>query len=127
LDPTRLILLVEDEAVIQMLLEDSLCEEGFELITASDGRQALAELDADAARFHVVVTDINFSTGPDGWDVARHARSLVPHIPIVYITGGSAHQWSAEGVPDSLLVPKPFVTAQVIKAVTTALNEGGGR
>jgi DNA-binding response OmpR family regulator len=119
-----LLLLVEDEPAIRTMLEDSLAEEGFKLVLARDGSQALAELDADAARFRGVVTDISLGRGPTGWEVARRARELVPEMPIIYMTGGNAHEWAAQGVPKSVLVPKPFVPAQIITAVSNLLNGG---
>ena len=126
MNPVILLLLVEDEELIRTLLEETLGEEGFALVLARDGVQALAELDADAPRFRGVVTDIDMGKGPDGWEVARHARELVPDMPIVYMSGKSAANWSAKGVPKSVMVPKPFVPAQIITAVTTLLNETDG-
>jgi CheY-like chemotaxis protein len=122
-EPAILLLLVEDEALIQMMLDETLSEEGFELVVAQDGGQALAELDADAARFRGVLTDINLGKGPDGWEVARHARELVPSMPVVYMSGGSADEWAAKGVPKSIVVAKPFVPAQIITAMATLINE----
>ena len=60
--------------------------------------------------------------GIDGWEVARHARAKFPNIAVVYITGDSAAQWSAEGVPESLVLQKPFADAQVVHAIATLLN-----
>ena len=125
MEPTILLLLVEEEDAIQMLLEHTLTDKGFGLVIASGGEQAIAELDADATRFRAVVTDIKFTPGPTGWEVARHARRLVPEMPVVYMTGGSGHDWEAEGVPNSILVFKPFAPAQIISAVTTLLNGAG--
>jgi CheY-like chemotaxis protein len=105
------------------MLDETLSEEGFELVVAQDGGQALAELDADAARFRGVLTDINLGKGPDGWEVARHARELVPSMPVVYMSGGSADEWAAKGVPKSIMVAKPFVPAQIITAMATLMNE----
>lgn len=72
-----------------------------------------------------MLTDIQLGRGPDGWEVARHARELVPEMPVVYISGDSAHEWTARGVPDSIMVSKPFVDAQIITAVSTLLNQTG--
>jgi DNA-binding response OmpR family regulator len=109
-----------------MVLEDALTEEGFTLVLPSDGNTAIAELDADAPRFRGVVTEISLGAGADGWEVARHAREIVPAMPIIYMTGGDGHEWAARGVPKSVLVPKPFVPAQIITAISTLLNEPNG-
>ena len=87
----------------------------------------MGELDADAARFRGVLTDIRLGRGPNGWEIARHAGELAPHIPVVYIGGDSAHEWDAQGVPNSVMVSKPFVAAQIITAITSLLNEAGCR
>jgi DNA-binding response OmpR family regulator len=115
------LLLVEDEVLIQEMLAAELADTGFEVVAASDGNRALAELEADAARFKAVVTDIKLGEGPDGWDVARRARELVADMPVVYITGDSTHEWSSKGVPDSVVIAKPFAPAQVSTAVATLI------
>ena len=60
------ILLVEDEALIVEILTAEFADTGFEVVVASDGNRAIAELDAEAARFKAVVTDIRLAEGPDG-------------------------------------------------------------
>ena len=118
-----LLLLVEDEALIRMHLAEELTDGGFELVVATDGAEAMSELEADATRFRGVLTDIRLGKGPDGWEIARHARELVPDIPVVYMSGDSAHEWSAKGVPNSVMVSKPFALVQIITAISTLLNQ----
>lgn len=122
-----LVLLVEDETLIRMFLEDTLAEAGFEVLAASNGHQALAELETDATRFRAVVTDIRLGRGPDGWQIARTAREAVPKMPILYVSGDSAHEWTAQGVPYSLMVAKPFVGVQIITALSTLLVQADSR
>jgi DNA-binding response OmpR family regulator len=117
----QLLLLVEDEAAILNLLEDALIEAGYEVILAGDGRKALRELEADADRFRGIITDIRLGTGPSGWDIGHRARELSPHIQIVYLSGDSAHEWPSKGVPNSLMVSKPFAVAQVVTAISGLL------
>jgi DNA-binding response OmpR family regulator len=117
-----LLLLVEDEVLIQEMLVDEFADKGFENVVADDGDRALAELEADASRFKAVVTDIKLGEGPDGWDVGRRARELVPDMPVVYITGDSIHEWSSKGVPDSVVVAKPFAPAQLSTAISTLIT-----
>ena len=119
---TPALFLVEDGALIRELLEASLSDAGFEVVEVSCGTKALAHFDADAARFRAVITDIRLGAGPDGWAVARRARELVPTMPVVYMSGDSSHEWSSKGVPNSLMVAKPFAPAQIITAVSTLLN-----
>jgi len=43
---------------------------------------------------------------------------------VVYVTGGEGHDWSSLGVPNSVLITKPFAPAQVLTAVSQLLNVG---
>ena len=72
-----------------------------------------------------MVTDVNLPPGDvTGWDVAKRARELHPELPVVYMTGAGGNDWASHGVPNSVLVPKPFAPAQVITAVSQLLNQG---
>ena len=76
-------------------------------------------------KYRAIVIDIAF--GRDrvrGWSVARRARAFDAALPVVYITGGSADDWAVEGVPNSILLTKPFAPAQLVTAVSQLLNAG---
>ena len=60
----------------------------------------------------------------DGWEVARHARELDPEFPIVYMTGIRKDEWGSRGVPNSILMTKPFAPAQLVTALSQLLNGG---
>jgi DNA-binding response OmpR family regulator len=116
------VLVAEDEDLLQELLEEVLTDAGFKVVVASDGVQAMGELDAGGRRFRAIITDINLGAGPDGWAVSRHARELVPNIPVVYVSGHNFHDWPLKGVPNSLFLPKPFKLSQIVTAVSTLLT-----
>jgi len=119
---SKLILLIEDELFILMDVEAALIEEGFEVVTATNGMGAIEAFDADSSRINAVVTDIRLGKGPSGWDIGRHVREAVPGLPVVYMSGDSSHEWEAHGVPHSVMVPKPFVHTQIITALATLMN-----
>ena len=54
--------------------------------------------------------------------MSRRARELEPSLPVVYMTGDAAGDWTSNGVPNSILVTKPFAPAQVVTAVSQLLN-----
>lgn len=118
-------LVVEDEALIRMELETILQETGFESKAASTGRGAIDILE-NTQNIRAIVTDVNLGSSVNGWEVARRARELIPELPVVYATSVSAAEWSANGVPGSILVIKPYVSAQIVTAVTQLLNASGG-
>lgn len=113
------LLLVEDEGLIAIALEEELVGAGFHVVVADSGDLAMAELKADTGRFRAVITDVRLGAGPDGWMVAHAARELCASMPVVYISGDSGVNWAANGVPESIMLPKPFAPAQLVTAVST--------
>jgi CheY-like chemotaxis protein len=119
---SALLLLVEDDEFVRPSIEDALSDGGFEVKLAKTGAEALALLESNKDALRGLVTDINLGKGPNGWDVARNARELIPELPIVYMSGGSTHEWTSHGVPNSILVSKPFALAQIVTAIATLIN-----
>jgi DNA-binding response OmpR family regulator len=122
-DNLQVILVVEDDHLIQSIVEESLTDGGFEIVIASSGQNALELLDASEGKYRALVTDINLGSGKvDGWDVARHAREIDPVFPVVYMSGKDADEWASKGVPNSIMLAKPFAPAQLVTAVSQLLN-----
>jgi hypothetical protein len=46
-------------------------------------------------------------------------------FPVIHMTGARADQWTSQGVPDSILLRKPFAQAQLVTAVSQLLNAAG--
>jgi DNA-binding NtrC family response regulator len=118
-----LVLIAEDEPLIQATLEDVVAEAGFLHFSVSNADEAIRALEEDSARFCALITDVRMPGEADGWDLARRARELQPLMPVIYMTGDSAKDWAAQGVPNSVLLQKPFVQAQLVTALTTLLND----
>jgi CheY-like chemotaxis protein len=121
--PDILLLLVEDEPLIQVMMQAVLEDGGFTVVAASSGDEALALIAGKIDQVSGLITDIQLGDGPNGWAVARHARHSRAELPIVYMTGDSAADWAAEGVPNSILLAKPFAPAQVVTAISALLND----
>jgi CheY-like chemotaxis protein len=121
------VLLVEDEAVVQQVLQAALEEAGFEVTACVTSEEAIQRLDDAERTFAALVTDIHLSeAGLTGWDVARRARELNPAFPVVYTTGAAGDEWPSNGVPNSILITKPYALAQVTTAVSQLLNTASG-
>jgi CheY-like chemotaxis protein len=71
------------------------------------------------AAYRAVLLDINLKGDIDGWEIARIAREANPTF-----SGGSAEQWAFQGVPNSILLPKPFAPGQLVTAISQLLNAG---
>lgn len=121
MDNPPLLLLVEDEPLIRTMLAEVLEDGGYALAEAENGEKAIAELSSTKG-FVGLITDIRLGPGLSGWEVARKARQGTPGIAVVYVTGDSAGDWVAEGVPNSVLLQKPFSGAQVTTAISNLLN-----
>ena len=117
--PTATILLVDDEVLIADMVADVLADAGFDVFVAHDSAMALAALAASGIA--ALVTDINLGCLVDGWAIARRARMVHPELPVIYTTGGAAHDWLVEGVPGSILVAKPFLPARIVAALGAML------
>ena len=117
-----MVLVVEDEPLILIDVEAALEEAGFEVVTAANAAQAFNKFDASADTIRAVVTDIRLGKGASGWDIGRHVREAVPTMPVVYMSGDSSGDWTAQGVPNSIMIAKPFAFPQLITAISTLLN-----
>jgi DNA-binding response OmpR family regulator len=124
LDESLVILVIEDDQSIQGIIEEALTDGGFESAIAASGEEAETLLKGGQTKYRALVTDINLRGRIDGWEVAKHAREIDPAFPIIYMTGAAADQWASHGVPNSILLTKPFAAAQLVTAVSQLLNSG---
>ena len=119
-----IILVVEDDPSIQVLIEEALGDGGFNTAIVASGEEALTLLNGNKEKYRAVVTDINLEGKIDGWEVARHVREIDPEYPVIYMSGASAADWASKGVPNSVILSKPFAPAQLVTAVSNLLNSG---
>jgi DNA-binding response OmpR family regulator len=117
---------VEDDEPLQLVLHDGLKDGGFDVLVVASAREALALLQSGVVKYSALVTDIKLADGQRGWDVARQAREIDSSLVVVYASSASAADWRAQGVPNSILLGKPFAPAQLLTAVSRLLN-GNGR
>jgi DNA-binding response OmpR family regulator len=120
-----LVLIVEDEYLLHREIEGALTDGGFAVETVFSGEEALTLLMGGSKAYRALVTDVRLGRDLTGWDVARRIREKEPGCPVIYVTAANAEEWAAHGVPNSILVSKPFAPAQLITAVSQLLNAGG--
>jgi len=118
------VLVVEDDAPVQTIVEEALADGGFEPAIAASGEEAVTLLNGNKGKYRALVTDIQLRGVIEGWEVAKRARQIDPELPIVYMTGGNAAEWPSHGVPNSILLTKPFAPAQLVTAVSQLVNAG---
>ncbi|QYO75077.1 response regulator [Devosia salina] len=117
------VLVVEDEVLVVLELEDALRDAGYSVVTANNGHEGLKLAEELFGSIRGIITDIRVGAGPDGWHIAHRVRELNPQIAVVYMSGDSASDWAANGVPNSHMIHKPFATAQVVTAISQLINE----
>ncbi|NOX62069.1 MAG: response regulator transcription factor [Chloroflexi bacterium] len=119
--PKARILIAEDESALRNLLEMSLSAEGYEIIAAEDGREAL-ELFKRDHDLDMVVLDIMMPR-MDGFEVLEEIRK-VSDIPVVMLTAlGSADdiiKGFNMGADD--YITKPFVFREVAARIEAILR-----
>ena len=118
------ILVIEDDQQIQSMVEDALTEGGFEPAIAPSGEEAVTLLKGNKGKYRALVTDITLLGRMDGWEIAQQAREIDPEFPIIYMSGAHAEDWASKGVPNSIMLAKPFAPAQLVTAVSQLLNMG---
>lgn len=116
------ILVVEDDTLIRMALVATLKGGGYTVAECNSGAAAMILID-DSADLQGLISDINLGDGPDGWAVAHHARQRYPALAVLYVSGESVASWTAEGVPNSLILQKPYAEAQLMTAIASLLIE----
>jgi len=124
LEELPIILVVEDDDAVQGLVEEALVDGGFQPAIAASGEEAVTLLMGRLTKYSALVTDVNLLGTMDGWEVAKRAREIDPEFPVVYMTGARADDYGSQGVPNSILLTKPFAPAQLVTAVAQLLNAG---
>jgi CheY-like chemotaxis protein len=106
------ILVVDDEAVARRFLERALVEEGYRVMLANDGEQALELLRMTRRQIALVITDL-VMPGMGGHAFALEVAGLPTPPPVLYI---SAYE-RPEGEAAKRFLQKPFSPAELVTAV----------
>ncbi len=119
-----LILVIEDDYPVQGIVEDMLADGGFASDILSSGEEALTLFKGRLKNYRALVTDVSLKGRLSGWEVAKQIRGIDPGFPVVYMSGAHAEDWPSKGVPNSIMLAKPFAPAQLVTAVSQLLNAG---
>ena len=123
--PLLTILIVDDEPGIRRSLGESLAEEGYGVLKAERGEQALDLLqNADAEGVHLMILDV-WLPGIDGLETLKQAKALRPDLAVVMISGhgsiDAAMQATKLGAFDFL--EKPIDLDRLLLVVSNALKQ----
>lgn len=118
------ILLVEDEELLRAGVQEVLEIQGYNVISAPDGEQALACLAAQT--IDLIITDLVMPK-MDGVDFVKQLRKIKPDLPVIVVSGSTRNIMQRYGI-DSIQVPganaslpKPFKSVDLIEQVRQLL------
>jgi CheY-like chemotaxis protein len=117
------ILLVEDEAEVRSLLVEVLEGQGYRVLAARDGREALTAARAFPGRIALLLTDV-VMPGLSGREVAEQVTSLHPEARVLYMSGYTDDEIVRRGVARETMaiLHKPFTPAVVALRVREVLD-----
>jgi PAS domain S-box-containing protein len=117
------VLLIDDEAPVLAATAEVLSRLGYEAVTFSDSRAALAAFEAAPERFDVVVTDETMP-GLTGTGLAQALRHHRPDLPIVLVSGypGAIHGQQAHAAGISEVLSKPARSHEMASALARILH-----
>jgi DNA-binding NtrC family response regulator len=115
------ILIVEDEKILRISLTDALKEEGYTVLAATNGKDALAAIEQGI--FSVIITDIRL---PDisGMEVLRASMEIAAAVPVVMMTGYGNIKDAVESMRIGAFdyITKPFDLEEMFVTVSKALE-----
>ena len=110
------VLLVDDEASVRLYVTTVLRREGFQVLEAADGVDALAMLREIRGAVDVLVTDVEMPR-MTGIELVKAAKIAFPGIPVVYISGEHLKQELHSPEHRVTFLQKPFLPQAVLDAV----------
>jgi signal transduction histidine kinase/CheY-like chemotaxis protein len=115
------VLIVEDEAAVRQFAVESLQRQGYFVLVASSGEDALSIANAYDGTIHLLLTDV-VMPGMKGPELASRLRAMRPGMRVVLMSGYAADVVTDGDLADAALLPKPFSPAALARAVRTALD-----
>ena len=114
------VLVADDELNMRRVLEAMLRREGYDVITAANGVEALGGMTAGV---HTVITDLKMP-GLDGMALLKRLSVEYPDVPVVMITAHGSVENAVEAVKLGAFdyLEKPFEQEQIRQVVAKAIN-----
>jgi two-component system cell cycle sensor histidine kinase/response regulator CckA len=118
---TGVVLLVEDEAMVRTVAERALTRQGYTVLTAANGEEAL-EVVGRGETIDLLITDVVMPI-MDGPTMVREARQTRPDLPILFMSGYAEEQLRRSIDFDNVaFLPKPFSVQQLSEAARRILS-----
>jgi CheY-like chemotaxis protein len=117
------ILLVEDEDDVRLLAREVLERQGYRVIEAADGAQALGVCEAAPGRVDLILTDVVMPR-MSGRELVDRVRASRPDMRVLYMSGYTEDAIVRHGVRDAStsLLGKPFAPADLVRKTREVLD-----
>jgi nitrogen regulation protein NR(I) len=117
------VLVADDELNMRRVLEAILRREGYDVITAANGVEALGGMEKSKGGVHTVITDLKMP-GLDGMGLLKKLSADYPDVPVVMITAHGSVESAVEAVKLGAFdyLEKPFEQEQIRQVVAKAIN-----
>ncbi len=120
-DPSR-ILVVDDEDTLRTVLGTELTSAGYEVSTATDGDEAISEV--QNKKFDLLLLDIRMNR-VDGFEVLKFVKKNYPSVKVIMLTGFADLKNAIEskklGAED--FVSKPYDLVDLLTTIERVLSE----
>ncbi len=117
------VLVVEDNSSVGEFAVQALRELGYDTILALNADEALAELEKDCKRFHIVFSDV-VMPGMSGLELAQEVRRRHPRMPVI-LTSGYSHVLAQNGSHGFELLHKPYSIEQLSRVFRKSITWQG--
>jgi two-component system cell cycle sensor histidine kinase/response regulator CckA len=114
------VLLVEDEPMVRTVAERALTRQGYTVLTANNGEEAL-EIVGRGEPIDLLISDVVMPV-MDGPTMVREARRTRPDLPILFMSGYAEEQLRKSiDIDNVAFLPKPFSVQELSEAARKAL------
>jgi CheY-like chemotaxis protein len=117
----ELILVADDERAIRELIGDGLTSQGYRVLVAADGADALGLFKQHQSAVRLFLTDAAMPV-MDGARAIAEVRRLQPGLPVILTGAGPADAQSHESA-SLIRLPKPFSLDELLTVVATSLGK----
>jgi CheY-like chemotaxis protein len=118
------ILVVDDEEVVRRVVRQALEAEGYLILEAEGGVEALEVLMRRDPRVSLVLTDCTM-LGMDGWELVRIIGAILPGLPTILMTGWAVAPIEKLPARPTAVLEKPFTQVTLTESVRNALAARG--
>jgi len=122
--PNETIMIVEDQTDVRQLVTHILKQDGYNIIEASDGEDALKKCKNCKKDIHLVITDV-IMPNMNGLELKDKILSIYPDIKVIFMSGYADNVIAEMGILDidEIFIEKPFMPSDLLQKIKETLNK----